>query len=152
MSSLPFQQHMKNDQSRESFEIFFLYCSFMFDRCNADRSVHDKSWNKLAEILMSTTNEEKTDTSKENTVYVVDLIVLIPLVTAILKTFLHLVLKLITALPKGYQQFALVTDFSEKTRKSKDRFHKKDNHNLTKIRSAKRFLRVFCPIEKTRPA
>ena len=113
MSSLPFQQHMKNDQSRESFEIFFLYCSFMFDRCNADRSVHDKSWNKLAEILMSTTNEEKTDTSKENTVYVVDLIALIPLVTAILKTFLHLVLKLITALPKGYQQFALVTDFSE---------------------------------------
>ena len=68
MSSLPFQQHMKNDQSRESFEIFFLYCSFMFDRCNADRSVHDKSWNKLAEILMSTTNEEKTDTSKENSV------------------------------------------------------------------------------------
>lgn len=49
---------------------------------------------------MSTRNE-KTDDSKENTMYVVNFIVLTSLVITILDVYLDFVLKLITPLPKG---------------------------------------------------
>lgn len=49
---------------------------------------------------MSTRNE-KTDDSKENTMYVVNFIVLTSLVITILDVYLDFVLKLITPLPTG---------------------------------------------------
>ena len=51
-----------------------------------------KNKNKLALIFISKSNEENTDTLKENTTYVVDLMALVRVVMVILETFedLHL--------------------------------------------------------------
>ena len=51
-----------------------------------------KNKNRLALIFISKSNEENTDTLKENTTYVVDLMALMRVVMVILETFedLHL--------------------------------------------------------------
>ena len=69
-----------------------------------------ESKNKLAQILISRLNKENTDASKENAVYVVDLMVLVRVVTAIPETFQDLAYKLISILPKGYLRVDLVAD------------------------------------------
>ena len=48
---------------------------------------------------MSKSNEENTDTSKEDTMYVVDLMALMRVVTTIPETFEDLALKLTSILP-----------------------------------------------------
>ena len=65
----------------------------------ADGSVRQTSKNKLGQILKSKSNEENTDASKGSTMYVVDLMALMQVVTVIPGTFEDLVLKLISILP-----------------------------------------------------
>ena len=59
---------------------------------SADGSVHQTSKNKLGQILKSKSNEENTDASKGSTMYVVDLMALMQVVTVIPGTFEDLVL------------------------------------------------------------
>ena len=66
---------------------------------SADGSVRQTSKNKLGQILKSKSNEENTDASKGSTMYVVDLMALMQVVTVIPGTFEDLVLKLISILP-----------------------------------------------------
>ena len=66
---------------------------------SADGSVRQTSKNKLGQILKSKSNEENTDASKGSTMYVVDLMALMQVVTVIPGTFEDLVLKLISVLP-----------------------------------------------------
>ena len=54
----------------------------------------------MASILMSRSNEENADAFRGNTMYIVDLMALMRVVTAILKTLKDLVLKLTSILPK----------------------------------------------------
>ena len=54
----------------------------------------------MASILMSRSNEENADAFRGNTMYIVDLMALMRVVTAILKTLEDLVLKLTSILPK----------------------------------------------------
>ena len=65
---------------------------------NADGSVHQTSKSKLAQIFKSKSNEENTEASKGNTVYVVDLMELMQMVMAIPETFADLAFKLISIL------------------------------------------------------
>ena len=66
---------------------------------NADGSVCMASKNKLAAILMSNSNEEKTCTSKENTSNVVDLMALMRVVAAIPEKFEDFAFKLRAIFP-----------------------------------------------------
>ena len=65
---------------------------------NADGSVRQTSKSKLAQIFKSKSNEENTEASKGNTVYVVDLMELMQMVMAIPETFADLAFKLISIL------------------------------------------------------
>ena len=56
------------------------------------------SKNKLDEILISKSDKENATASKENTMYVVDLMALMRVVTPILEFFEDLALKLISIL------------------------------------------------------
>ena len=104
---------------------------------------------------MSTRNE-KTDDSKENMMYVVNFTVLTSLVTTILDMYLDFVLKLITALPKGYLQLDLVTDSHCKYSIIDPERAKRSSTIKTITTSPKskvpKISRRFCPVEKTRPA
>ena len=55
--------------------------------------------NKLDPMLISKSDKENTTASKENTVYVVDLMELMQVVTPISESFEDLALKLISILP-----------------------------------------------------
>ena len=57
------------------------------------------SKNKLDPMLISKSDKENTTASKENTVYVVDLMELMRVVTPISESFEDLALKLISILP-----------------------------------------------------
>ena len=78
--------------------------------CNANGSMRKTNKSKLSQIIMSKSNEEVTDASKENTVYIVDLMALIRVITEIPNTFEDLAIKLISILPKGYLRVDLVAD------------------------------------------
>ena len=66
---------------------------------NADGSARKTSKNKLAPTLMSKSNEENADALKESTMYAVDLMALMQVITAIPETFQDLALKLTSILP-----------------------------------------------------
>ena len=61
--------------------------------------MYKASKNKLGPMLISKSDKENTTASKENTVYVVDLMELMRVVTPISESFEDLALKLISILP-----------------------------------------------------
>ena len=91
---LPFSKSFSNKKALND-----LLSTVQLSLFSADGSVRQTSKNKLGQILKSKSNEENTDASKGSTVYVVDLMALMQVVTVIPGTFEDLVLKLISILP-----------------------------------------------------
>lgn len=78
--------------------------------CNADGSMRKTSKSKLANKILSQSNEQTHAVEKEHTVYIVDLMALVRVISEIPETFEDLALKVISTIPKGYRRIDIVAD------------------------------------------
>ena len=105
---------------------------------NADGSARKSGKIRLAQILMSRSNEENADASRGNTMYVVDLMALMRVVTAIPETFEDLAIKLTSILSNQRLSMSwlgcrlLLWKCHQSCREGKERFRNKDNYKITK--------------------
>ena len=124
--------------------------------CNADGTMRKTSKSKLANLILSTSNDQNHEAEKESTAYVVDLMALVRLMKEIPETFEELALKILSFIPKGFLRVDIVADcYFENSIKGAERKKRGSSSNIIIKSSKSKVPREFtkflsCGANKTR--